>query len=523
MVVPSRACAPTFNLSCALICLSLAAIGCGRAGGPAFMPSHNEVVPDAERSGFNTEEYDELPENRFVSAFDQPQSTFAIDVDTAAYANLRRMLQAGQLPPKGAVRIEELVNYFPYAYPEPTGEHPLDVFVQAAPCPWQTEHQLVRVALKGKSVSIEERPGANLVFLVDVSGSMQAENKLALVQQSLKLLVKELREDDRVAIVLYAGSSGCALPSTPARQAATILEAIEEMRAGGSTNGAEGIQLAYQIAEKNFIDGGINRVLLCTDGDFNVGITSRSDLIDLITAKAKRDVFLTVLGFGIGNLKDSTMEQLADRGNGNYAYIDSLLEARKVLAQELGSTLNTIAKDVKIQVDFNPNLVGSYRLLGYENRVMNNQDFRDDARDAGELGAGHTVTAFYEVIPASKDNQSNIRKSEFVSTQPSDDSETVLTVNLRYKLPGRTQATEFQRRLRNDDRSQIDEDFQFATAVVAYGLLLRDSEFKGSLKWGWVLDTARENQGRDRLGLRQEFVNLVRKAQRLQASTPTKN
>lgn len=517
MLVPFRATAPIVCLGATLACAWIAALGCSGSGAPPVRPVAAEIVDDPTRVEHNTEAYDELPENRFVAALDQPQSTFAIDVDTAAYSNVRRMLQAGQLPPKGAVRLEELVNYFPYAYPEPSGDHPLDVLVHMAACPWQADHNLVRVALKGKSVSIEERGAANLVFLVDVSGSMESENKLPLVQQSLKTLVKELRHDDRVAIVVYAGSSGCVLPSTPIRHASAILAAIEEMRAGGATNGAAGIQQAYDIAETNFIEGGINRVILCTDGDFNVGVTNRSDLVDLVSAKAKSHVFLTVLGFGIGNLKDSTMERLADRGNGNYAYIDSLLESRKVLAQQVGSTLNTIAKDVKIQVDFNPNLVGKYRLLGYENRVIANQEFRDDARDAGELGAGHTVTAFYEVVPATSAGQSHVRSSEFVSTQATGDRETMLTVNLRYKTPTGNTAAEFQRRLTASAASEVDADFKFATAVIGYGMLLRQSEFKAALTWDWVLETAQAYPGQDRLGLRQEFVGLVRKARKLQS------
>lgn len=518
MLVKSRASAPRFSLCVAIACSVLFAVGCGSAGVPTSRPAQSlpsELIQEPPGLQLNTEAYDDLPENRFVSALDQPQSTFAIDVDTAAYSNVRRMLQANQLPPKGAVRLEELVNYFPYNYPEPIGEHPLDVYVQAAACPWQADHQLIRVAMKGKSVSKEERGAANLVFLIDVSGSMEAENKLPLVQQSLKLLTKELRNDDRVAIVVYAGASGCALPSTAIAQRSAILGAIEDLRAGGATNGAAGIQQAYEIAQANFIEGGINRVILCTDGDFNVGVTNRSDLVDLVAEKAKMNVFLTVLAFGIGNLKDSTMERLADRGNGNYAYIDSQLEARKALSQQVGSTLNTIAKDVKIQVDFNPNLVGSYRLLGYENRVMANQEFRDDKRDAGELGAGHTVTAFYEIKPAGASSESGNRPSEFVTTQPNQDRKTLLTVNLRYKAPAGSEATEFQRRLSIDDDSQVDDDFKFATAVIGYGMLLRQSEFKGSLTWDWILETGRGSATEDSLGLRQEFIGLVRKAQKL--------
>ncbi len=529
MLVAYRAFAPIVCLGLTLGCALLSGIGCSGSANPASMPARSPVdrsmlvrgeqdeVQESNKLDFNTEAYDELPENRFVSALDQPQSTFAIDVDTAAYSNLRRLLRAGQLPPKGAVRLEELVNYFPYAYPEPSGEHPLDVYVQAAPCPWHPGHQLVRVAMKGQSISSRDRAAANLVFLVDVSGSMDADNKLPYVQQALRTLVKELNEQDRVAIVVYAGNAGCVLPSTSAANATDILAAIEDMRAGGSTNGAAGIQQAYRIAEENFVDGGINRVILCSDGDFNVGVTSQSDLVDLITEKARANVFLTVLGFGIGNLKDSMMEKLADRGNGNYAYIDSLMEARKVLSQELGATLNTIAKDVKIQVDFNPNLVGSYRLLGYENRLMSNAEFRDDNRDAGELGAGHTVTAFYEIVPPGVESPANVRSSEFVTTQTNTDRETLLTVNLRYKHPASIMATEFQRRLPASDTPEADSDFQFASAVLGYGMLLRKSEFKGDLNWDWVLETAGAHLGSDRMGLRHEFINLARKAQRLQA------
>ncbi len=476
------------------------------------------------RVELNTEQYDAVVENPFTTALTEPQSTFSIDVDTASYANVRRMLQAGELPPSGAVRIEELINYFNYQYPEPNGEHPFSVATELAPCPWQPQHQLLRVGLKGKSLAPTERPDCNLVFLLDVSGSMLDAKKLPLVKSALQLLTGELKARDRVAIVVYAGAAGMVLDSTSAQRRADILAAIDNLTAGGSTNGGAGIQLAYRIAEENFIEEGVNRVILCTDGDFNVGTTNDSDLVELVQEKARTNVFLSVLGFGSGNLKDSTMERLADRGNGNYAYIDSLLEARKVLVEQIGGTLVTIAKDVKIQLDFNPQHVQSYRLLGYENRLLANQDFRDDAKDAGEIGAGHTVTAFYEIVPATgaidaaNSATSDARPSEFVKSELSQaaDPSTLLTVNLRYKQPEAQESSEFQVRLSaNSATATPSEDFQFASAVVAYGLLLRDSKLAGAANWDWVVDTANNNIGDDPSGMRHEFVQLAKTARRI--------
>lgn len=468
---------------------------------------------------FNTEEYDAIIENSFADALANPLSTFSIDVDTASYSNVRRFILAGELPPAGAVRIEELVNYFNYDYPEPTGEHPFSVTTEIAACPWNIEHRLLRVGLKGESIEQDQRPPCNLVFLLDVSGSMLAPNKLPLVKSAMGLLVSNLQPGDRVAIAVYAGASGLVLDSTSVADSAAILDAIQRLTAGGSTNGGKGIQLAYQVAQRNFREGGINRVILCTDGDFNVGTTSNSELVELIQEKARSNVFLTVLGFGAGNLKDSKMEQLADRGNGSYAYIDNLLEARKVLVEQVGATLQTIAKDVKIQVDFNPQHVQAYRLLGYENRQLENRDFRDDAKDAGEIGAGHTVTALYEIVPSGSHQELEPeRASEFVQQRlaPGGQEGTLLTVNLRYKQPEAPESCEFQVRLAADEISaEPSSDFQFAAAVAAYGMLLRHSAHAGKATWDWVVETAQANAGTDRSGLRTEFVQLAKTARRM--------
>lgn len=500
--------------------------GCGRAVRVATdqaeppASAHNALdgMAKHELNRFNTEAYDALEENDFVAALTQPQSTFSIDVDTASYANVRRLLSSGTKPPAGAVRLEELINYFHYEYPEPDAEHPFSVSHEVAACPWNPEHQLLRVGLKGRAIEMDQRTPANLVFLLDVSGSMLAENKLPLVKSAMRLMIQELDADDRIAIVVYAGASGLVLDSTPVSEASEILGALEELRAGGSTNGGEGIRLAYQVAADHWIEGGINRVVLCTDGDFNVGITNQSDLVELIQAKAQSNIFLSVLGFGSGNLKDSTLEKLADQGHGNYAYIDSLMEARKVLVEQIGGTLITIAKDVKIQIDFNPRHVQAYRLLGYENRLLANQDFRDDSKDAGEIGAGHTVTAFYELVPAGSTPSSESRPSEFVRpTLISETSaDTMLTVNLRYKQPEASESSEFQVRVPTEAISQTPSmDFQFATAVAAYGMLLRDSRYAGTADWDWVIDTASSNRGSDPRGLRAEFVQLAQCARRI--------
>jgi Ca-activated chloride channel homolog len=483
---------------------------------------------DSSGPTHNTETYDHIVENAFLDAREQPLSTFAIDVDTASYANVRRFLNQHTLPPAGAVRIEELVNYFRYDYAPPTGEHPFAVHTEIATCPWQPSHRLVRIGLKGKELATEGRPRCNLVFLIDVSGSMDGPHRLGLVKQSMKLLVNQLGENDRIAIAVYAGSSGLVLPATPVDQKTRILDALDQLQAGGSTDGGSGIQLAYDVAIENFIDGGANRVILCTDGDFNVGITDQSRLINLIEQKAASGVYLSVLGFGMGNFKDSTMEKLADKGNGNYAYIDSLAEARKVLVEEMTGTLVTIAKDVKIQVEFNPANVNAYRLIGYENRILAAQDFRDDTKDAGEIGAGHTVTALYEVVPVGVEIDVP-QIGELKYQQPKELTGAaglmeLLTVALRYKTPDDTKIAEFSVPVR-DEGAAFDassRDFQFAAAVASFGMLLRDSQHAGRTSFAaiqeWAAPAMAEGAGDP---YRREFLTLVQAAAALKGSEQT--
>ncbi|XZE20103.1 vWA domain-containing protein [Pirellulaceae bacterium SH449] len=467
----------------------------------------------------NTEEYQSIRENPMVSALSSPLSTFSIDVDTASYSNVRRMLRAGKWPEPGAIRLEELVNYFPYVLPTPTTEQPFSVVTELAPCPWQPGHHLMRVSLAAKPVAIENKKRSNLVFLIDVSGSMDAPDKLPLVKSSMKLLVDQLDGEDRVSLVVYAGASGLVLDGQLASDATAITDALDRLKAGGSTNGGAGIMLAYATAEKYFSPEANNRVILCTDGDFNVGLSSESALVELVSEKAKSGVFLTILGFGTGNLKDSKMEQLSNRGNGNYAYIDSLLEARKVLVEEIGGTLETVAKDVKVQLDFNPQFVEAYRLLGYENRLLHAEDFRDDAKDAGELGAGHQVTAFYELRPvglADSSDSSLNRGSEFVKSELAGVADAILTVNLRYKKPLEANGLEFQHRVPVSSVGQEgNAEFQFAASVLAYGMLLRNSDYRGSATWDWVVATAEKSKGEDVNGLRGEFIELAKLARRI--------
>jgi Ca-activated chloride channel family protein len=471
--------------------------------------------------GFNTAAFDSLPENPFLAVKENPLSTFSIDVDTASYSIVRRMLHEGNLPPKGAVRIEELLNYFKYDYPEPREGEPFSVNLDSANCPWAPGHRLVRVGLKGRAIPTE-RMASNLVFLVDVSGSMSPDDRLPLLKRSLRLLVEQLGTEDRVAIVVYAGQSGLALPSTPGSRRDEILGALENLRSGGSTNGASGIRLAYEVAAQNFIKGGVNRVILATDGDFNVGVTSQSALIDLIEEKAKSGVFLSVLGFGMDNLKDSMMEKLADKGNGNYSYIDSINEGRKVLIEQMHGTLVTIAKDVKIQVEWNPARVSSYRLLGYENRMLRKEDFNDDTKDAGEIGAGHTVTALYEVVPAgAPDGMAPVDPLKY---QPAVEGKTavatpasaeMLTIKLRYKEPD-GQTSRLMEKPFTDTGATIAQssgDLRWAAGVAGFGMLLRESQFKGDLSWEMV----RSLTGTEVVGdqTRAEFQQLVRRAEEL--------
>ena len=470
-------------------------------------------------SGGNTEAYDPIDENPFLAARTNPRSTFSIDVDRASYSNVRRFLAAGTLPPRDAVRVEELVNYFPYHYAEPTNEHPVAVTADMMRAPWQPEHRLVRIALQARRMSAAKMPPSNLVFLIDVSGSMGEPNKLPLVQQSLRLLVNELRAVDRVAMVVYAGQAGLVLPSTSGDKKEVILDAIDRLSAGGSTAGGAGIRLAYDIAKQNFIRDGNNRVILATDGDFNVGASSDAELVELITQKRAEGAYLTVLGFGTGNVKDAKMEKLADKGNGNYAYIDNILEARKTLVHEMGGTLLTVAKDVKLQIEFNPARVAAYRLIGYENRMLRDEDFTDDTKDAGEIGAGHSVTALYEVVPVGAKSPVTIRQSKPLRYSPEAapsvrTSDELLHVALRYKPPTSAQSIEIDQPLRDVDAAPSSE-FRFAAAVASFGMLLRQSPNAGKSSIEDVIAIAERSMGADEFGYRAEFVRMARRAQQI--------
>ena len=490
---------------------------------PALLPdsgvSHRRQTAVTLSNEFNTEAYTSVRENEFVTAADNPLSTFSIDVDTASYSNVRRFLNDEARPPAGAIRTEELINYFRYNYPQPTGEDPFSVNLEDSRAPWNPEHELVRIGLRGRELPAEERGPANLVFLIDVSGSMDEPNKLPLLQRSLSALIENLSDKDRVAIVTYAGSSGLVLPPTPGAKKREILDAIANLRAGGSTHGSEGIRLAYETAREQFREGGNNRVILCTDGDFNVGVTNESELQKLIEKERESGVFLSVLGFGTGNLKDSTMELLADKGNGNYAYIDSIGEGRKVLVEQMGSTLFTIAKDVKIQVEFNPARVAGYRLIGYENRLLAKEDFNDDKKDAGEIGAGHTVTALYEIIPAGQPVPGSPSVDMLKYQRPERDagaaSNELLTVKLRYKAPDGDESKLMVIPLAADEIpafGDASEDFRFAAAVAAFGMKLRGSPEAGQITWAEIQDIARGALGSDPGSYRAEFLTLVEKA-----------
>ncbi|MCX7432549.1 MAG: VWA domain-containing protein [Planctomycetia bacterium] len=475
------------------------------------------------------ERYARFDENRPRTSSEQPLSTFSIDVDTASYANVRRFLTSGRLPPPDVVRIEEMVNYFRYDYPQPGGDKPFSVTLEAAECPWHSGRRLVRIGLEGRDIDRRERPAGNLVFLIDVSGSMAAANKLPLVKQALAMLVEELTENDSVAIVTYAGDAGVKLPATSGDQKGKILAVIESLSSGGSTHGSAGINLAYEQAAERFIPGGANRVILATDGDLNVGVTSDEALVDLIKQKAAGGTFLTVLGFGEGNLQDAKMEKIADNGNGVYAYIDGAREARKVLVEQLTGSTITIAKDVKIQVEFNPTRVASYRLLGYENRIMAAEDFRNDRKDAGEIGAGHSVTALYEIelVGNGGEGSAGVEPLKYQPPQPKPapeaalvDGETsreLLTVKLRWKKPDGDASTLDEVPLvdRGGAFEQASADLRFAGAVAAFGMVLRNSEYKGEATLPLVAKIAAGALGPDRGGYRAEFLDLVRKAETL--------
>lgn len=478
-------------------------------------------------STFNTEEYSRIYENQFKDPAGQPLSTFSIDVDTASYANSRRFIKQNSFPPKDAVRIEEFINYFSYDYPQPDDNHPFSIISETSTCPWNQEHLIVHIGLQGKKIKTGKHIPSNLVFLIDVSGSMNNPFKLPLLQSAFKLLVNQLKGNDRVAIVVYAGAAGMVLPSTPGDQKDRINEAINRLRAGGSTAGGAGIKLAYRVAVDNLISQGNNRVILATDGDFNVGVSSTSQLVRMIEKKREKGVFLTVMGFGMGNYKDSRMEQIADKGNGNYFYIDSLLEAKKVFINELGGTLFTIAKDVKIQVEFNPAKVKAYKLIGYENRLLENEDFNDDTKDAGELGAGHTVTALYEIIPAN--SREKIPGVDMLKYQRKKISaraykcKELMTVKLRYKKPkGKKskliEVTVADNVLKLDKTS---DNFRFSSAVAEFGLLLRDSQLKARASYENVLTLAKGAKGTDKHGYRAEFIQLVEMSQLMNNSRLT--
>ncbi|WP_428667870.1 YfbK domain-containing protein [Runella sp.] len=482
----------------------------------AQMPA---MMYDMEHSA---EEYKSLNENIFHDAKKNPLTTFSVDVDRAAYSNVRRMLNLGQFPQRDVVRIEEMVNYFEYDYPQPKGEHPVAIQTEISDSPWNKGLKLIHIGLQAKTIPTDNLPASNLVFLVDVSGSMNQANKLPLVKEAFKLLVDQLRPNDRVAIVVYAGAAGTVLSSTPGNQTATIKDALDKLSAGGSTAGGEGIKLAYKIAQENFIKGGNNRVILASDGDFNVGVSSEGELQQIVEEKRKSGVYFSVLGFGMGNYKDNKMETIADKGNGNYAYIDNLQEAQKVFVHEFGGTLFTVAKDVKLQLEFNPKFVKGYRLIGYENRMLKNEDFHDDKKDAGEMGSGHTVTALYEIIPAGVESAYLAKVDDLKYQKPTETannsaSDEVLTIKLRYKQPDSEVSKLFEVPVRDTHTpfARTSANFRFATAVAEWGLLLRKSEFKGAATYEQVIQTAQNALAKDPEGYRSEFIRLVKLAQSL--------
>lgn len=480
------------------------------AAGMNFAPAS----PDA-RVIHNTEEYDKINENEFKTVKTNPLSTFSIDVDTASYSNVRRFIKYNQVPPKDSVRIEEMINYFSYDYPQPAGPHPFSIVTEMSSCPWNENHRLVHIGLQGKDVDYDNLKPSNLVFLIDSSGSMRSHNKLPLLKKSLKILLKELSHRDRIAIVAYAGSAGLVLPPTPATEKEKILNALDSLHAGGSTAGGAGIQLAYKVAKRNLVLGGNNRVILATDGDFNVGASSTGHLVRLIEKRRKDDIYLTIIGLGMGNYKDGRMEQISNAGNGNYFYIDGIREARKVFKADMRATLFTIAKDVKIQIEFNPAKVKAYRLIGYENRVMAAEDFNNDKKDAGELGAGHTVTALYEIIPAGSGEAlpgvDPLKYQSHKTLKSAHNSEEVMTVKLRYKKPKSSRSLLITHPLKDRHLAmrKTSDNFRFSAAVAGFGMLLRDSEFKKGLTAEKVISLARGSRGKDRNGYRREFIEMV--------------
>lgn len=484
---------------------------------PAVMPAPISMEQDPDH---NTESYSRIDDNPFHRVAKAPLSTFSVDVDTASYANTRRFLTGGKLPPKDAVRVEEMINYFSYAYGAPAKGEPFSITTDVVESPWNAKLKLVRIGLQAPAIDDAKVPARNLVFLLDVSGSMSSPNKLPLLKQAMNLLVAQLRPQDKIAIVTYAGNAGLALPATSGREKDLIRNAIFRLEPGGSTNGAAGIQLAYDIAGKNTIKGGINRVILATDGDFNVGTTSEGDLTRLIEVERNRGVFLTVLGFGMGNTKDSTMEKLADRGNGNYAYIDTINEARKVLVKEAGATLVTVAKDVKLQIEFNPAVVAGYRLIGYENRMLKDEDFNDDKKDAGDIGAGHSVTALYEIVPAGVEVPSakvdDLKYQTKATPNAAAATGELLTVKIRYKAPDGNTSKLLSRPVKNESvaLAQAPADLRWAAAIAGFGMMLRESPHRGNLTWKQVEAMAKGAVGTDTEGYRAEAIKLINAASR---------
>ncbi len=480
------------------------------------------------QSNPNNESYEPIHENEFLSPVQQPLSTVSVDVDTASYSNVRRFLTHGQWPNPNAVRIEEMINYFHYDYPQPKDDTPFSVNIEVDTCPWQTDHRLVRVGLKGKEISRDQRPPSSLVFLIDASGSMRDNNKLPLVKSSLQLLVEDMTEDDRIAIVTYSGSAGLQLDSTSGEHKPKIMTAINSLKAGGSTNGESGIKMAYDKAIQHFIKDGTNRIILCTDGDFNVGVSSDNELVTMIQDKARSGVFLSIFGFGMGNLKDSKLEKLADKGNGHYGYVDNLKEARKIFVEEMTGTLYTIAKDVKVQIEFNPFQVGAYRLIGYENRLLAAQDFNDDTKDAGDIGAGHTVTALYEIVPVDKLPKPNVDPLKYQrkpgvpaegEAAAAKASKELLTLKLRYKQPNADKSVrrDFPVIDKRDKNVQPSSEFEWAAAVASFGMILRHSQHNGQSNYDHVLEMALGSKGPDKSGHRREFIDLLYRARVIQA------
>lgn len=483
----------------------------------AQYPVYSSFIAD-----YNTESYSGYEENTFQSPWKEPLSTFSIDVDAASYSNVRRFINNGSLPPKDAIRVEEMINYFQYEYNEPKGDDPFSINTEIVSAPWNEKHKLVQIGLQGKRIDADDLPASNLVFLLDVSGSMNQSNKLPLLKKAFKLLANELREEDKVSIVVYAGAAGTVLEPTSGNNKNKIFNALDQLQAGGSTAGGAGIKLAYKIAKQNFVDKGNNRIIIATDGDFNVGASSDKDMEELVEEKRKEGVFLTVLGFGMGNYKDSKMELLADKGNGNYAYIDNILEAKKVLVNEFGGTMHTIAMDVKLQVEFNPAKVQAYRLIGYENRVLAAEDFNDDKKDAGELGSGHTVTALYEVVPVGvkSDYHKSVdelkyqkgNKKEQVAVSGSDE---LLTVKFRYKAPNGEKSKLLIKSVNDQIDQDISENMLWSSAVAQFGMILTDSPYKHNSNYDDVLKMAKNSVGDDQHGYRQEFIKMVKSAKLL--------